>query len=86
MNQEPLAAGVRGARYDHRSRNFDALISAASIFLSISVLAGFMDDLSGRTQVLAITFVVANSVALFWRRRLPWATLAVNLGAALAIV
>ncbi|MGH2701885.1 MAG: sensor histidine kinase, partial [Actinomycetota bacterium] len=42
--------------------------------------------LSGRTQVLAITFVVANSVALFWRRRLPWATLAVNLGAALAIV
>jgi signal transduction histidine kinase len=86
MNQEPPATGVHGAKYDHRSRNFDALIATASTLLSISVLFGFMDDLDGGTRVLAVTFVVVNSLALLWRRRLPWVTLAVNIGAALAIV
>jgi signal transduction histidine kinase len=81
-----MTAGVHVIPYERRSRIFDALIATASSLLSISILIGFTDELTGGTRVLAVTVVVANNLALFWRRRYPWGVLSVNLTTALVLV
>ena len=65
---------------------FDAAVTAASAFLSGSVLATFLDEVTAGRRVLLVALTAAHTISLFWRRRNAGLVLGINLTTGIAIV
>jgi signal transduction histidine kinase len=68
-----------------RRNAFDAAIALGSAALSVAILAGLKPGIRSGTWKMVLGLALVHTLCLFWRRRNPWAVLAVNLSSGLAV-